>query len=210
MRGAGLTARSSRRTEIELLEAIPAAVERGRAQNRPAQNRVARRMTKWQTRPMANVMRQVTDGRDGSPSRPRVGRLERSPRRGDPTFPQPVFIEALRHNKNLWTFKKPSSPPPARASGRCRCKPWWTATAKPKPRWPSSSRKRSNSGAEEICVVVYPGDADAYRAAAGPHGKRLQFVEQEKPLGYGHAVWCAPQLHRPRARSCCWSAIIFI
>src|SRR5580704_16781538 len=48
-----------------------------------------------------------------------------------------------------------------------------------------------NSGAEEICVVVYPGDADAFRAAAGPHGKRLQFVEQEKSMGYGHAVWCA-------------------
>jgi UTP--glucose-1-phosphate uridylyltransferase len=48
-----------------------------------------------------------------------------------------------------------------------------------------------NSGTEEICVVVYPGDADAYRAAAGPHGKRLQFVEQEKSISYGHAVWCA-------------------
>lgn len=48
-----------------------------------------------------------------------------------------------------------------------------------------------NSGAEEICVVVHPGDAEAYRAAAGPHGKRLQFVEQQKSMGYGHAVWCA-------------------
>jgi UTP--glucose-1-phosphate uridylyltransferase len=48
-----------------------------------------------------------------------------------------------------------------------------------------------NSGAEEICVVVHPGDAAAYRAAAGPHGKRLHFVEQDQPLGYGHAVWCA-------------------
>jgi len=48
-----------------------------------------------------------------------------------------------------------------------------------------------NSGAEEVCVVVCPGDADTYRAAAGPHGKRLQFVEQTKPLGYGHAVWSA-------------------
>jgi UTP--glucose-1-phosphate uridylyltransferase len=48
-----------------------------------------------------------------------------------------------------------------------------------------------NCGAEETCVVVHPGDAEAYRAAAGPHGKRLQFVEQEKALGYGHAVWCA-------------------
>lgn len=48
-----------------------------------------------------------------------------------------------------------------------------------------------NSGAEEICVVVYPGDADAFRAAAGAHGKRLQFVEQAESRGYGHAVWSA-------------------
>jgi UTP--glucose-1-phosphate uridylyltransferase len=48
-----------------------------------------------------------------------------------------------------------------------------------------------SSGADEICVVVFPGDADAYRAAAGPHGKRLQFVEQVKSLGYSHAVWSA-------------------
>ena len=48
-----------------------------------------------------------------------------------------------------------------------------------------------NSGAAEICVVVHPGDADAYRAAAGPQGKRLHFVEQDQPRGYGHAVWCA-------------------
>lgn len=48
-----------------------------------------------------------------------------------------------------------------------------------------------NSGAEEICVVVYPGDAAAYRAAAGAHGKRLEFVEQNHALGYGHAIWSA-------------------
>ncbi len=47
------------------------------------------------------------------------------------------------------------------------------------------------SGAEEVCVVIFPGDADAYRAAAGPLGKRLRFVEQSKALGYGHAVWSA-------------------
>ena len=50
-----------------------------------------------------------------------------------------------------------------------------------------------NSGTEEICVVVHPGDADTYRAAAGSHGKRLQFVEQGQALGYGHAVWSARQ-----------------
>jgi UTP--glucose-1-phosphate uridylyltransferase len=47
------------------------------------------------------------------------------------------------------------------------------------------------SGADEICVVVHPGDADTYRTAAGPHRKRLVFVEQAKPQGYGHAVWSA-------------------
>ncbi len=47
------------------------------------------------------------------------------------------------------------------------------------------------AGIEEICVVISPGDQDAYRAAAGPHGRVLKFVEQTRPLGYGHAVWCA-------------------
>jgi len=47
------------------------------------------------------------------------------------------------------------------------------------------------SGAEEICVVVHPGDAETYRAAAGSHGKRLKFVEQQQALGYAHAVWSA-------------------
>jgi UTP--glucose-1-phosphate uridylyltransferase len=46
------------------------------------------------------------------------------------------------------------------------------------------------AGVEEICVVVSPGDQPAYTAAAGPV-KRLQFVEQTSPLGYGHAVLCA-------------------
>jgi len=48
-----------------------------------------------------------------------------------------------------------------------------------------------NSGAAEICVVIHPGDAETYRAAAGPRGKGLEFVEQDQPRGYGHAVWCA-------------------
>jgi UTP--glucose-1-phosphate uridylyltransferase len=40
-------------------------------------------------------------------------------------------------------------------------------------------------------VVVRPGDQTAYRAAAGAHAGRVQFIEQTKPLGYGHAVQCA-------------------
>jgi UTP--glucose-1-phosphate uridylyltransferase len=54
-------------------------------------------------------------------------------------------------------------------------------------------RRRSAQGRDRgICVVICPGDQAAYRAAAGPHASRLQFVEQPAPLGYGHAVHCAP------------------
>jgi UTP--glucose-1-phosphate uridylyltransferase len=48
-----------------------------------------------------------------------------------------------------------------------------------------------DSGAEEICVVVHPGDTNAYREAVRSHGGRLHFVEQREPRGYGHAVWSA-------------------
>ncbi|MGB9602912.1 MAG: sugar phosphate nucleotidyltransferase, partial [Limisphaerales bacterium] len=47
------------------------------------------------------------------------------------------------------------------------------------------------SGVEEICVVVYPGDTEAYRVAAGRYAPRIKFIEQPAPLGYGHAVFCA-------------------
>ena len=47
------------------------------------------------------------------------------------------------------------------------------------------------TGIDEIALVIHPGDEAAYRAAAGAHAKRLQFVEQPAPLGYGHAVSCA-------------------
>jgi len=47
------------------------------------------------------------------------------------------------------------------------------------------------AGIEEICVVVCPGDQDAYAAAAGGQGGRLRFVMQSAALGYGHAVSCA-------------------
>jgi UTP--glucose-1-phosphate uridylyltransferase len=47
------------------------------------------------------------------------------------------------------------------------------------------------AGVDEIGVVVYPGDQDAFTVAAGKHAKRIQFIEQPVPLGYGHAVGCA-------------------
>ena len=48
-----------------------------------------------------------------------------------------------------------------------------------------------NAGMEEVCVVIHPGDRDAYVTAAGEHARRLRFVEQTAPRGYGHAVLCA-------------------
>lgn len=47
------------------------------------------------------------------------------------------------------------------------------------------------AGVEEICIVVSPGDEEAYAAATGEHAARLHFIEQVAPLGYGHAVYCA-------------------
>ncbi|MCW5980217.1 MAG: UTP--glucose-1-phosphate uridylyltransferase [Bryobacteraceae bacterium] len=44
---------------------------------------------------------------------------------------------------------------------------------------------------EEICVVVAPGDETAYEQVAGDHARRLRFVHQAEPRGYGHAVFCA-------------------
>src|ERR1043165_1488128 len=46
------------------------------------------------------------------------------------------------------------------------------------------------AGLEEICVVVGPGDQGAFATAAGSHASRLRFVEQSRPLGYAHAVYC--------------------
>ncbi len=47
------------------------------------------------------------------------------------------------------------------------------------------------AGVEEICLVVCPGDQAAYAGAAGSYARRIHFVEQSAPLGYGHAVHCA-------------------
>lgn len=47
-----------------------------------------------------------------------------------------------------------------------------------------------SAGIDEICLVVCPGDEEAYAVAAGGHAGRLRFVEQTEPRGYGHAVFC--------------------
>lgn len=47
------------------------------------------------------------------------------------------------------------------------------------------------AGIETICLVVHPGDEEAYRRVVGEHVGRLHCVAQQEPLGYGHAVHCA-------------------
>jgi UTP--glucose-1-phosphate uridylyltransferase len=52
-----------------------------------------------------------------------------------------------------------------------------------------------SAGIEEVAVIVVPGDEDPYSAAVsevvGGHGARVTFIPQPRPLGYGHAVYCA-------------------
>lgn len=47
------------------------------------------------------------------------------------------------------------------------------------------------AGIEEIGLVIRPGDKEALTAVAGNHVGRLHFIEQERPLGYGQAIFCA-------------------
>jgi UTP--glucose-1-phosphate uridylyltransferase len=49
------------------------------------------------------------------------------------------------------------------------------------------------AGAEELALVIAPGDEAAFRQATGPLASRMQFIIQPAPLGYGHALWCARQ-----------------
>jgi UTP--glucose-1-phosphate uridylyltransferase len=45
-----------------------------------------------------------------------------------------------------------------------------------------------SAGVDEICVVIQPGDHEAYGRAAGGDAGRLTFVEQTAPRGYGDAL----------------------
>jgi UTP--glucose-1-phosphate uridylyltransferase len=50
-----------------------------------------------------------------------------------------------------------------------------------------------NAGIEEVAVIVCPGDETAYTEAAGPLARRMRFIPQTEPRGYGHAVHCAAE-----------------
>ncbi len=47
------------------------------------------------------------------------------------------------------------------------------------------------AGAEEIAIVVWPGDESSYAQAAGVHASSVRFIPQPEPRGYGHAIHCA-------------------
>lgn len=46
----------------------------------------------------------------------------------------------------------------------------------------------AGAGIEEFCVVVCPGDEEAYAAAAGDFRSRTHFAVQPEPRGYGDAI----------------------
>jgi UTP--glucose-1-phosphate uridylyltransferase len=48
-----------------------------------------------------------------------------------------------------------------------------------------------SAGIEEVAVVIAPGDEGAYSEVVREHLGYVHFVPQAKPLGYGHAVYCA-------------------
>jgi UTP--glucose-1-phosphate uridylyltransferase len=50
-----------------------------------------------------------------------------------------------------------------------------------------------DAGAEEICIVICPGQAESYSKAAGEHATRVTFVEQDNPRGYGDALFRASE-----------------
>jgi UTP--glucose-1-phosphate uridylyltransferase len=47
------------------------------------------------------------------------------------------------------------------------------------------------AGADDIAVIVWPGDESRYAQAAGRHASNVRFVPQPEPRGYAHAILCA-------------------
>lgn len=45
-----------------------------------------------------------------------------------------------------------------------------------------------NAGVDKIGCVIFPGDGNTYRDAAGDYVRHMYFIEQKEPLGYGHAI----------------------
>src|SRR4051812_20901013 len=52
-------------------------------------------------------------------------------------------------------------------------------------------REVLRAGISEICIVVWPGDEEAYAKLLADDAVRLTFVRQTEARGYAHAVWSA-------------------
>jgi UTP--glucose-1-phosphate uridylyltransferase len=52
-------------------------------------------------------------------------------------------------------------------------------------------REAVGAGISDVCIVVCPGDGEAYSKLLADDSVRLTFVEQKEPGGYAHAVFCA-------------------
>jgi len=47
------------------------------------------------------------------------------------------------------------------------------------------------AGADEVAVIVWPGDELRYAEAAGHHARAVRFLPQPEARGYAHAILCA-------------------
>jgi len=52
-------------------------------------------------------------------------------------------------------------------------------------------QEAQSAGIDEVAIVIAPGDEKLYIEAAGAFGRSLQFIVQNEPRGYGHALYCA-------------------
>ena len=48
-----------------------------------------------------------------------------------------------------------------------------------------------SAGIDDVCVVIPPGEQEAYRGAVPGDSSRLCFIEQHDGGGYAGAIWCA-------------------
>lgn len=49
------------------------------------------------------------------------------------------------------------------------------------------------SGIESAAIIIAPGTESDFTSAVADHLEKVTFIEQSKPLGYGHAVLCAKE-----------------
>ncbi len=60
-------------------------------------------------------------------------------------------------------------------------------------------REIHSTGIEDVCLVIHPGDEDAYRQAIADTPVRLKFIEQKERRGYGHALSLAADFTKGEA-----------